>query len=108
MNELNTYRGDDDKCSGCGCDPCIGSSCSSRSFRFGRLAGLGLVTAISLSAVVGCAPYRSPCLDLPAPTAQELAVASSGGQVEREIEGEWRDVECDLINGQWVEERSNS
>lgn len=65
------------------------------------LAALAAALVAAL-ALVGCQipPYVDPCSKLPAPTAQQLAVAVPPVEVEQEYNGR----DCELVGGHWVSE----
>lgn len=49
------YLGDDDKCGGCGCDPCIGNKCPWKTNGFRRrMFGIAAAGAAALFALTGC------------------------------------------------------
>ncbi len=69
------------------------------------LLALVAVAGLTLTTAAGCIPaYRSPCLDLSAPTEPEKAAVLAGAEVERETEG----VDCELRDGTWQEEEETS
>lgn len=62
-----------------------------------------VISAVVLGALVltGCTS-TDPCRRLAPPSPAELAVANSGAEVEREVNG----TECDLVNGTWQRDSS--
>jgi hypothetical protein len=58
VNEV-TYRGDDDKCGGCGSDPCTnsGPGCpgGGPKLRFGRIASIMVAVGLGIAALASCA-----------------------------------------------------
>lgn len=68
-----------------------------------KAAQLAVSLAFLAGVTVGCA-RPDPCLTLPAPTPQELAVVQNGREVEAEVVVNGTEYECDLVNGSWQEE----
>jgi len=103
------YRGDDDKCDGCGCDPCIGASCPSRQIRFGPMRRYVVPFGLSIGAIIvltgsSCMIAKDPCFNVPQPSAELLAVAARHPNIE--IDYVLTDkIECGLVNGRWERER---
>lgn len=70
-----------------------------------KLTGVGLAAASAATLLLtGCG--SSPCAKLGPPNQAQLDVANSGAEVEIEVNGRFgTDVECELQNGRWVQDR---
>lgn len=98
------YRGDDDKCNGCGSDPCTNSTpqCPGGG-GFRRLAILaGAAALIVLATGSSCLP-PDPCTQIPPPPAELIGAVQRHANIEIDYVIDDH-TECDLVNGRWQRE----
>jgi hypothetical protein len=99
------YRGDDDRCNGCGSDPCTNSTpqCpGGGGFRFRRLAILAGVGALVVLATGSSCLPPDPCTQIPPPSPEAVKVTEDPRyEVDYVIDDH---TECDLVGNHWERE----